>query len=349
MQEPLSKKRKIQFGLMLFSAVMIISFSFYFYQVFFSANVLVDQEETEIYIPSGSTFKDLLKILDEERIIKDPVSFAFVSKLMKFQESVRPGHYIIESNLTNVQFVRKLRGGMQKPVLVVLNNVRTPGDLAGKASENLELDSSSLISEYQEPETSQKFGFNQDNFLAMFIPNTYEMYWNISQEHFFNKMNDEYKKFWTEDRLEKAKSIDLTPVEVSIMASIVQAETNLEDEKPIIAGVYMNRLKENMKLQADPTVVYAIGDFSIQRVLTVHKETDSPYNTYKYSGLPPGPINLPEIQTLDAVLNYQDHNFLYFCAKEDFSGRHNFAATLREHNNNARRYRNALNQRRIYH
>ncbi len=333
---------------MLFSAVMVISFSFYFYQVFFSPNVLVDQEEAEIYVPTGTDFFGLLEILDGERIVKDKISFAFVSKLMKFQQAVKPGHYLIPPNLTNIQMVRMLRGGMQEPIKVVLNNVRIPADLASKSSENLEFDSLDFSNLFHDKEIQNDYGFDSSNFLAMFLPNTYEMYWNVSPRHFIKKMNDEYSKFWNQDRKEKAERIGLNMIEVSVLASIVQAETNMKEEKPIIAGVYMNRLKRNMRLQADPTVVYAIGDFEMKRVLTVHKEIDSPYNTYKYPGLPPGPINLPEIETLEAVLNYENHNYLYFCAKEDFSGRHNFAATLSEHNANARKYQNALNKRRIY-
>ncbi len=348
MDDFLTKRRKIQFGLMLFSAVMIISFSFYFYQVFFSPNILVGRQEAEITIPSGTNFNELIAILDHQRILKDPVSFGFVSKLMKYQKNIRSGHYLLQPNMTNIEVIRMLRGGMQKPVSVVLNNVRIPADIAERASENLEMDQDSFLETYADPNTAEQFGFDSANFLAMFLPNTYEVYWNISPAHFFKRMNEEYKKFWTTERKDKAKEIGLSPVEVSVLASIVQAETNLSEEKPIIAGVYINRLNRGMKLQADPTVVYAIGDFSINRVLTVHKQVDSPYNTYMYAGLPPGPINLPEIGTLDAVLNYQQSDYIYFCAKEDFSGKHNFATNLRDHNNNARRYQNALNQRRIY-
>jgi UPF0755 protein len=178
----------------------------------------------------------------------------------------------------------------------------------------------------------------------MFIPNTYHLYWNMTSEKLLKRFHHEYQSFWTSERREKANRMGLTPIQVSILASIVQAETIYDKEKPAIAGVYMNRLNKNMRLQADPTVVYAVGDFTIQRVLKGHKEVDSPYNTYKYSGLPPGPINLPSITSIDAVLNYEHHDYLYFCAKEDFSGYHRFAVSFEDHLKNARLYQKALDQ-----
>jgi peptidoglycan lytic transglycosylase G len=348
MEELLTKKQKIKLGLMMFSAVMVISFSFYFYQVIFAPNILVGQAKQEVLIPSGTTFNQLLKRLDQERIIQDQVSFAFVAKLMNYQEAVKPGNYEFQTGMTNIQVIRMLRGGMQKPVQVTLNNVRIPEELAEKVCWNILLKPEEFLQSFQDPLLQKKYGFDSSNFLAMFLPNTYEIYWNISAVHFLNKMKEEYDQFWTSGRKAKSKALGLTPIEVSVLASIVQAETNIEDEKPIIAGVYLNRIKRNMKLQADPTVVYAIGDFDLKRVLKVHKEVESPYNTYKYAGLPPGPINLPEIGTLKAVLNARKNDYLYFCAKEDFSGRHNFASNLRDHQNNARRYQAALNKRRIY-
>ncbi len=348
MQETLSKKNKIQFGLLLFVAVMVISFTFYFYQVFFSANILVDTPEQQIIIDKGTNFNKLLENLYEERIVKDRVSFAFVSKIMKYQEKVRPGIYELKSNMTNVQVVRLLRGGMQKPVMVTLNNVRTPDDLILKVSEQLMMSRDELSKAYYEMAGSNSYGLDSLNFLCLFLPNTYEVYWTITPVAFLKKMQKEYEAYWSQNRINKADEMGLSAVEVSILASIVQAETNLIEEKPIMAGVYLNRLKRNMKLQADPTVVYAVGDFEIKRVLTKHKEIDSPYNTYMYAGLPPGPINLPEMKSLEAVLNAQEHNYLYFCAKEDFSGAHNFASNLRDHLVNARKYQQALNKRKIY-
>ena len=190
--------------------------------------------------------------------------------------------------------------------------------------------------------------FNRQTIVAMFIPNTYEVYWNVSPERFMARMKREYKAFWNASRQEKAQAAGLSPVEVSVLASIVEEESAAVDEYPVIAGLYLNRLKAGIPLQADPTVKFAVGDFSLRRILDKHLEVDSPYNTYKYAGLPPGPIRIPSIQALDAVLNYTKHRYLYMCAKEDFSGRHNFAVTLAEHNRNAARYRSELNRRKIF-
>ena len=191
-------------------------------------------------------------------------------------------------------------------------------------------------------------GFTRETIPALFIPNTYEIYWNVSPERFMARMKQEYNRFWTEERRKKAEALGLTPVEVSTLASIVEEESAVADEYPTIAGLYLNRLKAGMPLQADPTVKFAAGDFALQRILDKHLAIDSPYNTYKYAGLPPGPIRIPSIRAIDAVLNPAHHRYFYMCAKEDFSGRHNFAATLAEHNRNANRYRAELNRRKIY-
>ena len=191
-------------------------------------------------------------------------------------------------------------------------------------------------------------GLTEETALTLFIPNTYEMYWNTSREEFFKKMNAEYLKFWNEERRQKAAALNLDPIKVTILASIVDAEALFDKEMPTIAGLYLNRLKKGMLLQADPTVIFANGDFTVKRVTGALLGVDSRYNTYKYVGLPPGPINMPSINAIDAVLNKENNNYLYMCAKEDFSGYHNFAATVQEHNINAKKYREALNQRNIY-
>jgi UPF0755 protein len=189
---------------------------------------------------------------------------------------------------------------------------------------------------------TNRHGFNKENILTMFIPNTYEVYYQTSPADLIERMYEEYEKFWSSDRRSKAEKLGFTPIEVSILASITQAESVKKDEAPIIAGLYINRLKKGMPLQADPTLVFAVGDFTLKRVLNEHKEIDSPYNTYMYPGLPPGPVNMPEIRSLDAVLNYTPSDYLYMCAKEDFSGRHNFTGDYRQHTNNAIKYQRAL-------
>jgi UPF0755 protein len=253
-----------------------------------------------------------------------------------------PGRYFLRKNMSNLQALKILKSGKQELVNITFSVVRLRKDLAEKITKNTGLSAGEFDGALDQFIANNDEGFNKDNILCMFLPNTYQVYFNISAEDLVKRMNSEHKKFWNEERLAKAKEDGLTPIEVSILASIVQAESIKQDEAPTIAGLYINRLKKNIALQADPTLVYAVGDFSLKRVLNGHKEIDSPYNTYKHTGLPPGPINVPQISSIDAVLNYQHHNFYYMCAKEDFSGYHNFANSLDEHNRNARKYQRAL-------
>lgn len=348
MQEPLSRRRKLILGAMVFIGVLLISSTFYFYQVLFSPNTFYEGEERGIYIESGSSFKKVLDDLSKQEIINDRISFAFVSKILGYQELVKGGYYTIPPKVSNMYLVRKLRSGEQTPIRVTFNNVRTKDDLIEKVSPYLELEVKTLDSLLNDKSFCESLGFSQETILSLFLPDTYEFYWNVSVESFFSKFKGYYLDYWSQERILKAEKLGLSPIEVSILASIVQAETQLNEEKPTIAGVYLNRIEREMPLQADPTVVYAVGDFEIKRVLNVHKEIDSPYNTYKNKGLPPGPINLPEKSSLDAVLNVEKHSYLYFCAKADFSGAHAFATNLSEHNRNARAYQRALNQRKIY-
>lgn len=343
------KKKYILVGVVAFS-VLLTSLSFYFYQAFFSPNILIYSEEPVVLdIPKGSTFSQVRNKLLDEDIINEVVTFSFVAKVMNYSDSgVKPGHYIIQPKLTNRQLVTLLRSGRQTPVNITFNNIRLKEELAEKITSNLEMDKDSFLALIEDETLIVKYGFDSQTIMAMFIPNTYEVYWTLSPPELFERMYKEYKRYWTEERLAKAKAIQMSPLEVATLASIVQSETNKADERPIVAGVYINRLKRGIPLQADPTLLFAMKDFTIKRVLNVHKEVESPYNTYKYAGLPPGPITLPEISSLNAVLNYQTHNYLYFCAKEDFSGYHSFATNLRAHMVNARRYQNALNAAKIF-
>ncbi len=294
------------------------------------------------YIKPGTKFEQISDELKKADIINDLLSFHRVSKLLDYPERVKPGAYFFEPKMTNLKALRMLRGGLQKPVKIVINNARLKKDLAGKICKNIALDSLEFLRMISQPNVVAQFGFDTANIKAMFLPDTYEVYWTISGEELLQKFHKKYLQFWNEKRTAKAKEIGLTPVEVSILASITDAETHKNDEKKAIAGVYINRLKAEMPLQADPTVVYAHEDFGIKRVTTKHLQIDSPYNTYKNTGLPPAPINVPYAQTLDAVLNYDKHNYLYFCAKEDFSGYHVFAADFEGHKENAKKYRKAL-------
>jgi UPF0755 protein len=342
------KTNKFLIGFVIVFSILITSFVFYFYQVFFSENILVEKGDEMILIEEGMDFQDLQDIVYERGIVNDMLSFSFVAKLLDYQENMKPGLYLMRKDMTNLQAVRMLRAGEQIPTTTTFNNVRLKPDLAGKITDNLQADSVEFLRLLNNDSLISAYGFTQENILSMFIPNTYEVYYTISEQRLFDKMYAEYQKFWTDERKRKAEALGLSPTEVSALASIVQAESVQSDERPKIAEVYLNRLERNMRLQADPALVYAVGDFSIKRVLNVHKDVDSPYNLYKYKGLPPGPINLPEIESIDAVLNPEEHNYIYFCAKPDFSGYHTFATNLRQHNMNARAYQNALNRSNIY-
>ena len=244
--------------------------------------------------------------------------------------------------MTNWQALQALTAGRADEVKVTFTNVRLLKDLAEKLTPNIGVTENEFNNALNDFIKTNQDGFTKETILAMFIPNTYTVYFNVIPEDLIERFNKEYRKFWSVERLDKARAIGLTPIEVSILASIVQAEISKTDEGPIVAGLYLNRLKKDIALQADPTLVYVSGDFTLKRVLNVHKEIDSPYNTYKYTGLPPGPINMPSITSIDAVLNYEKHDYLFMCAREDFSGSHNFAATLSEHNKNAANYQRAL-------
>jgi UPF0755 protein len=345
----LEKRKKFVLVFLIAGSVLGISLTFYFYQVFFSANTLVESDQPYLLkVPSNSVYKNVVDQLYEEKVINDAVSFGFVAKILGYQEAVKPGLYTIEPKMSNLQLVRMLRSGQQTPVRVTFNTIRTKEDLAEKISANLEVSKEQFLELLKDSVYIRKFGFEEETIMSLFIPNTYEFWWDTSAEELFERMHKEYQSFWTEARSQKAQDLGLSKEEVSTLASIVQAESQKSDERPKIAGVYLNRLRIGMPLQADPTLVFAAGDFSIKRLTAKQMAIDSPYNTYKYAGLPPGPINLPDINSLDAVLNFEKHSYLYFCAKEDFSGYHSFAVGYDEHLSNARRYQRALNAANIF-
>lgn len=341
-------KRNILALTLVVVAVLGTSFGFYFYQIIYSPNFLIGQQDRLLYIATGSTFSDVQKQVKEQQFVNNLIAFSFVSKLMKYDELVKPGCYIIHADESNREVIRRLRAGEQTPVQITFNNVRLLSELSEKICANIELPTSEFDKLITSKEVIEKYGFKRATFPAMFIPNTYEVYWTIGAEELLDRMHVEYENFWNKDRSSKAEKIGLSKLEVSTLASIVQAESAHNDESPTIAGLYINRLQRGMLLQADPTVVYGVGDFTITRVLNVHKQTDSPYNTYMHAGLPPGPINFPSIISLDAVLDFKDHNYIYMCAKEDFSGYHNFSTNLRTHNAYAKKYQNALNKAGIF-
>lgn len=318
------------------------------YRKAFKPNFFADNKnKTEIFIRTGSDFEEVYATLQKTNIIRDTASFAWTAKKKNYPNHIHPGRYEIKNRMSNNDVINILRSGQQTPLDVSFNNQRTLKDLAKRVSQQLEPDEKDFYRAFTDTAIINKYSFSKETFKCMFIPNTYEIWWNTSPERFIARMNAEYKNFWKGKREKQAALIGLNHEEVITLASIVQQETRNEKEKPIIAGVYMNRLKRGIKLDADPTLIFAIGDYNKKRVLNKDKKVNSPYNTYMNAGLPPGPICIPDISTIDAVLNYEKHNYIFFCLKPDFSG-HNFAKNLKEHNRNAALYHKELNRRRIY-
>ncbi len=347
------KKSKFRNTVRILIILLILGLSggaYFVYQAIFSANVWIANEKGEfnIYIKPTDTFEDLKKQLYANGLIIHRANFEYWAKYKNYDQKLKPGMYKINNGLSNEDLINKLRAGDQDPVRLIFNNIRLKKDFAAKISELIYVDSTELLKMLNDSLLSSKYGFSSETFKSMFIPNTYFVNWNTSAEKFIERMNYEYKQFWTEERLKKAQAHDLSPIEVSILASIIEKETQQNAEKATIAGVYLNRLKRGWRLQADPTLIYALGDFTIKRVLTEYMNFNSPYNTYKYTGLPPGPICIPSISSIDAVLTAEDHSFFYFCAKPDYSGFHNFAKNNIGHNINAQAYRRFLNRERIF-
>ncbi len=341
----MSKRGEYLRWLLIGCGVLFICFSYYGYQIFFTDNIQLDKEDTYIHIRTGATFTEVLDTLEKRKVLHDRLSFAFVAKLMKYQDRVKPGRYKLTKNMSNIEAVRKLRSGDQDAIKFTFTNIRKKQDLIDVIGTKFEMNAADLSLLLNNPEFLKPYGFTPENVMSMFIPNTYQMFWTTDAKGFFERMNKEYKKFWTPERVGKAQTAGFTPTQISIIASIVQEETNQNDEKSRVAGVYINRLNSGMKLQADPTVKYALDSFEMRRILIVHTQTDSPYNTYMYEGLPPGPISLPSIVTLDAVLNYEHHKYLFFVADMTKPGYHIFKENYRDHVNTANKYRNNLNKR----
>jgi len=329
-------------------AIAFVAVGLYGYRLFnyiFEENV---KSPGSITIPYDASFEQVLDSLRKMDILANEKAFKWVAKKKDYPAFIKPGKYVFDKGMNSNSLVNMLKAGNQKPITITFNNLRFMEDLAGKVSKYIEPDSADLIAYLDSSTIMKEYGFDKPSFHAMFIPNSYEMYWTTTPEQFVSRMHAEYNRFWNDQRLAEADSLGLTPVQVITLASIVQEETIKPDEKPIVAGLYLNRIRKGMLLQADPTVKFALGDFGIKRILTRHLEFDSPYNTYKYAGLPPGPINFPEVSSIEAVLHADNNKYLYMCAREDFSGYHNFARTLAQHNANAAKYRNALDANKIF-
>jgi len=335
------------------AAILLLSLSvgaYFAYKTIYQPNVNTKSKKSQlVYIPTGSTFTDVLRILDENNLLDNKTSFQWLAEKKKYTTAIKPGKYRILANMSNNALVNLLRSGNQEPVEINFNGLKTVQQLMNRVGRRLEADSLDLYYAINDNGFLSKYGFNKNTAQALFLPNTYEFFWNTSVDEFFDRMAKEYKQYWTEDRKQKAKKAGLSQTEIAILASIVQSEQCCDkEEQKIIAGLYLNRLKIGMKLQSDPTVIFAIGDFSKQRVSKEDTKVNSPYNTYNVTGLPPGPIGFANKQALDAVLDYQKHDYIYMCAKEDLSGKHYFTKNYAQHEIYAKKYREALNKRGIH-
>ncbi len=328
----MSKKIRI----LLIAAFILLTGAVILYNMFFGGAL---KERKELYIGEDISYDALL---DSLHPMSHRWAFDLYADYCGLAENFKPGHYIIEPDMGVITIARMLRAGNQTPVKVTFNNIRTLPDLAGRLAEQLQADSLTLATFLQSDSVAAEYGFTQKDFISIFIPDTYQLYWTASPSTIVGRMKKEYDRFWNDARLAKLEKTGLTRTEAVTMASIIEEETNMGDEMATIAGVYMNRIEKGMPLQADPTVKFALGDPSIKRILHKHLEVDSPYNTYRHRGLPPGPIRMPSARAIDAVLGYQHHQYLYFCAKADFSGYHTFAKTYTEHLRNAAAYAKAL-------
>lgn len=338
------------FGKFIIALIVIIIIALagtgiFYYLRLFGPNVTDKQEY--LYIHTGATYNDVYKTIREQDIVKDTTTFDWAAHNMKYVGHVKPGRYHLHKGMGNRKLIRMLQLGEQEPLNLNIHNLRLKEQLAGFVGSKIEADSASIIHLLDSAAYLKPYGFTPDNVYVMIMPDTYQLYWNTSAEKFFKKMNGQYIAFWTAQRKQKAAEIGLTPIQVSILASIVDAEAVYDDEMPTIAGLYLNRLHRGMKLEADPTVIFAMHDFTIHRVLNRYLSVNSPYNTYMHTGLPPGPIMMPSVNAVKAVLNYKKSDYIYMVAKDDFSNRHNFASNVAEHQANARKFQQALDKRNI--
>jgi len=346
----MANKRKIIISILVGIVLIggIILFKIYSYINF--PNTSFDEDQVALYIPTGSTSEDVAQLITP--LLKNPKSFLLIAKQKEYLNRIRPGKYTLKKGMSNNQLVNKLRL-RSEPIDLAFNNLDRLEKLAATIAQHIEADSISLIHAFRDEAFLTENGFNQSTALAMYIPNTYQFFWNTSAEEFRDRMLREYHHYWNSSRIEKATKLGLSPIEVYNLASIVHKESVKVDERPTIAGVYLNRLKKRMKLQADPTVIYALRaqandfDLVIRRVLYKDLKIDSPYNTYKYKGIPPGPIAMPDVSAIEAVLNPKQHDYIFFVADVNNVGYHKFASTLRQHNKNKKDYVNWINERKI--
>lgn len=338
--------KRIKIFILVFSLVSAM-FSYYVWQVFKTPNFNVKGDSFAILIPKGADFNQVLDTLKKHDLVRDQLSFRFLAKVLGVAERVKPGRYLVSPESGNWELLRKMRNGRQDALRITINNLRLKEDIASKLGKVMAFDSVYIFKMLDSAEITQQYGFTPETIPCLFIPNTYEVLWTSSFDDFMKKMLKANKRFWNSKRVNQAKSLGLTPVQAGILASIVYGESKYTGEQSRIAGVYWNRFRTGMRLQADPTVIFAWKDFRIKRVSGKYMSINSPYNTYKNVGLPPGPISIPPVDVIDKVLNLEKHAYMYFCAKEDFSGTHNFAVSYEEHMQNAAKFQAALDARKI--
>lgn len=348
----MSKKGKNRFKLISFILLLIIGIGSYWgYKNFFKSNVHLEQGKkyTYIYIHTGAKFQDLLDELYQENIINDHESFEWTARKMGLAEKLNPGKYRVGEGMSNRSLIKMILNGKQEKVKLFFNSqIKNKEGFIDYVSDKLEIDREELENYLNDDAQLEKeYGLDSENMMCLIVPQSFELNWNTSIHELFKSIKTAYENRWNNKRISKSKNIGFSPVEITILASIVQAESGIKSEQTKIAGVYINRLKQDMRLQADPTLVFANGTFDVQRVLKTDKDIDSPYNTYKYKGLPPGPISLVSDQAIDAVLSYEKHNYTYFCAKPDFSGYSCYTNDYNIHQKNAQAYQEALNKRGI--
>jgi UPF0755 protein len=338
-------KKTIQKLLLALIIIFTLTTLTLYYLYFIRSSVHINgPEKAYLYIPSSATIEAKVSILTKNQQLSLPIFFEGLITQASHYKTVKAGRYELENGMSAAELIRILLSGRQQAVKFTFNNIRFLPKLASMASQKLEIDSSELMALLSNNEYLQPLGFNSQTVLAMFIPNTYELYWNTDEKEFIEKMHRSYQSFWTEERKQKADALNLSLIEVSILASIVEEETNQKDEMARIAGVYYNRLRKKMLLQADPTARFAYGDFAVKRITYDYLKIDSPYNTYKYLGLPPGPICMPRPSTIDSVLELEHHNYIFFCALPNQSGYHSFSANYAEHQKKAAAYHRYLNK-----
>lgn len=346
---PFLRRRRLVFFMLLFLAIVVAVgvVAFRYGKAYWASNTSFEGTSQIVCIPPGSSLDSVAMQLLREGVLEDGGLFIRYAQLKGLNSKRYGGRYEIRRGMTTRSMVNMLAGRRQSAVRLVVPSVRSREEMAARLAKQLWLDSALLVAALSDSALALHYGFTVESFPAMVVPNTYEVYWDVSLEGLFDRFYREWKAFWNADRRKRLARVSLSEAEVSTLASIVQEEVSFSDEMPRVAGVYINRLRQHIPLKADPTVKFAVGDFALRRILFSHTKVDSPYNTYMYVGLPPGPITYPEISAIDAVLSYEQHDYLYFCAKDDFSGRHNFSRTGEQHMRYARQYQRALRARGI--